>query len=285
MKNKNISKPILILIIILSIICILSIVVPIISPYKFDEQLRGEELQKPSLSHILGTDSLGRDIFVRLMYATRISLMVGVISSITNMIIGTIYGGISGIVGGKTDWVMMRIVDIFISIPQIIYVICVIMICRNLFSGMNSEIRDIVSILIAIGITYWLKMARTVRAEVLNIKEQNYVKYAIAIGSSKMRILIKHIVPNAIQTILAIVILQIPTAIFTEAFLSFVGIGINAPTPSWGSLIYEGVGMIYSQPQTVIYTSILVIFTMILISILGEYIKNKIIKDNISATE
>ena len=282
MKRKKVNKVVFVLILILIIIFLLSIFAPIISPYKFDTQIRGEELQGSSIKHILGTDSLGRDMFIRLMYATRISLLIGIVASFVNMVIGTIYGGISGILGGKVDNIMMRIVDVFISIPQIIYVIFVIILCRVFFSGLHDEIKDVMSVLIAIGVTYWLKTARVVRAEVLNIKEQDFVKYAIVIGSSKVRILLKHIIPNSIQTIMAITILQIPTAIFTEAFLSFIGIGINPPIPSWGSLIYEEVGNIYSQPQPVIYTSILVISIMFLISVLGEYIKNHISKNNIS---
>ena len=282
MKRKKVNKVVFVLILILIIIFLLSIFAPIISSYKFDTQIRGEELQGSSIKHILGTDSLGRDMFIRLMYATRISLLIGIVASFVNMVIGTIYGGISGILGGKVDNIMMRIVDVFISIPQIIYVIFVIILCRVFFSGLHDEIKDVMSVLIAIGVTYWLKTARVVRAEVLNIKEQDFVKYAIVIGSSKVRILLKHIIPNSIQTIMAITILQIPTAIFTEAFLSFIGIGINPPIPSWGSLIYEEVGNIYSQPQPVIYTSILVISIMFLISVLGEYIKNHISKNNIS---
>lgn len=277
MKKSRILK---VLILIICSIFILSILVPMLSPYKYDMQLRGEELQSPSTKHILGTDSLGRDIFTRIMYATRISLLVGIVASFTNMIIGTIYGGISGIIGGKIDWIMMRIVDIFISIPQIIYVIFVMILCRSIFVNVSGQIRDIISMLIAIGLTYWLKMARVIRAEVLRIKEQEFVKYSKVIGNSNIKILLKHIIPNCIQTIIAIAVLQIPTAIFTESFLSFIGIGINPPIPSWGSLIYEGVGSIYSQPQTVIYTSILVIFVMFVISIIGEFFKNKIIDND-----
>lgn len=281
MKIKKKNKLICVVIVMLIVIFTSSIIIPIISPYKFDEQLRGEEFQTSSLKHWLGTDSLGRDVLVRLMYATRISLLVGIVASLTNMIIGTIYGGISGIVGGKVDNIMMRVIDIFISIPQIIYVIFIIMICKNIFSGLDNDIREVISLLVAIGITYWLKMARVIRAEVLNIKEQDFVKYAITLGSSKIKILIKHIIPNTIQTIMAITVLQIPTAIFTEAFLSFIGIGINPPIPSWGSLIYEGVGSIYSHPQIVIYTSTLIIVTMVLMSIIGEYLKEKFIKNDI----
>ena len=281
MKNKKTNRIIFISIILLIFIFLLSVIVPIVSPYKYATQVRGEELQGPSINHLLGTDSLGRDIFVRLMYATRISLLVGIVATFVNMIIGTLYGGISGIIGGKVDSIMMRIVDIFISIPQIIYVICAIIICRSIFADLNSEIKDIVSVLVAIGLTYWLKMARLIRAEVLTIKEQEFVKYAVIIGSSKIRILLKHIIPNCIQTIMAVTILHIPTAIFTEAFLSFIGIGINPPIPSWGSLIYEGMGNIYSQPYLVIYASIIITITMFLISIIGECIKNKILKGNI----
>ncbi len=278
---KNINKKILFVTLILSFIIILAIIIPIISPYRFDEQLRGEELQEPSINHLLGTDYLGRDLFVRLMYATRISLLVGISTSLINIIIGTIYGSISGICGGKIDWIMMRILDILMSIPQIIYVIFIVMLCQNLFLDKFGDNKDIINILIAMGTTCWFKMARTIRAEVIHIKNQEYFTYSTAIGSKKWYLLLKHIIPNSLHTIVIITILQIPTAIFTESFLSFIGIGINAPIPSWGSLIYEGTGMLYSQPQTIIYTSILVITIMLLITILTESLRKKITSEEI----
>lgn len=278
---KNIKKRVLFATIILICIIILAIIIPIISPYKFDEQLRGREFETPSIEHLLGTDYLGRDLLVRLMYATRISLLVGGITSIINIVIGTIYGSISGICGGKVDWIMMRIIDILMSIPQIIYVIFIIMLCQNMFMDRFGENKDIINILIAIGTTCWLRLAKTIRAEVLYIKKQGFFEYSVAIGSKKMYLLLKHIIPNTIHTIIAITILQIPVTIFTESFLSFLGIGINAPIPSWGSLIYEGIGMIYSHLQIIIYTSILVIITMLSISVLCENIKSKTINEEI----
>ena len=256
-----------------------SIIVPTLSKYNYDTQLRGEERQLPSKKHLLGTDGLGRDLLIRILYATKISLIIGIICSLANVLIGTLYGATSAIIGGKVDLIMMRIIDILLSIPKIVYVVFLSMLFNGILSEKYPEISSVISTILAIGCIYWLNTARIVRAEMLTLKEKEFVKIAVLCNSSKLRIIFRHLLPNCIPTILTITILQIPNAIFAESFLSFIGIGISAPIPSWGSLIYEGIGTMYSFPQTLICTSIIIISSMFAINYIGEEVKYKFEKN------
>lgn len=215
-------------------------------------------------TNVLGTDSLGRDIWIRILYGARISLTVGLVASIVNLIIGVIYGGIAGYEGGRIDSIMMRIVDIINSIPSLLIVILLMVVFEP---GLKT-------IIITIGLIYWVSMARLVRGQVLTLKEQEYVLAARTIGVSKWKIIMKHLIPNAMGPIIVSITMSIPSAIFTEAFLSFIGLGVSAPQASWGTLANDALGGIRSYPYQLIAPAVAIAVTMFAFNFLGDGLRD-----------
>ncbi|MBQ7093070.1 MAG: ABC transporter permease [Clostridia bacterium] len=244
----------------LVVITILAIFVPALSPYEYDMMDLASSNLMPSLQHPMGTDKFGRDIFVRIMYGARISLSVGFASAFICLFIGIVYGGVAGYIGGKVDMLLMRIVDILYSIPTLLIVILIMLIFGS----------NIVSILIGLCATSWMGMARLVRAQVLTLKEQEFALAAYVLGASKMRILFKHLIINCMGPIIVNVTLMVPSAIFTEAFLSFVGIGISAPAASWGTLANEARTLIESNPRQIIWPVASICITMLSLNFIGD---------------
>lgn len=244
----------------LVVITILAIFVPAFSPYEYDMMDLASSNLMPSLQHPMGTDKFGRDIFVRIMYGARISLSVGFASAFICLFIGIVYGGVAGYIGGKVDMLLMRIVDILYSIPTLLIVILIMLIFGS----------NIVSILIGLCATSWMGMARLVRAQVLTLKEQEFALAAYVLGASKMRILFKHLIINCMGPIIVNVTLMVPSAIFTEAFLSFVGIGISAPAASWGTLANEARTLIESNPIQIIWPVASICITMLSLNFIGD---------------
>ena len=244
----------------LIVITVLAITVPMFSPFEYDMMDLTSVNLLPSFTHPMGTDKFGRDIFVRIMYGARISLSVGFASAFICLFIGIVYGGIAGYVGGKVDMILMRIVDILYSIPTLLIVILIMLIFGS----------NIVSILIGLCATSWMGMARLVRAQVLTLKEQEFALAAYVLGASKMRILFKHLIINCMGPIIVNVTLMVPSAIFTEAFLSFVGIGISAPAASWGTLANEARSLIESQPIQIIWPVASICITMLSLNFIGD---------------
>ncbi|MBR0070391.1 MAG: ABC transporter permease, partial [Synergistaceae bacterium] len=224
--------------IVIVMILILAVFGPMLSPYEYDAMDFMIINEPPNLSHWFGTDIFGRDLFVRVMYGARISLSVGFMASIISLFIGVIYGGISGFAGGRTDDIMMRIVDVIYSVPMMIYVILLMVVVGP---GLKS-------IFITLGITYWAPMARIVRAEIMRLKNEEFILAARVIGASPKRILLRHLIPNAMGSVLVTLTFSIPGAIFTEAFLSFVGLGVSAPMASWGVLSNDAVSTLSMYP-------------------------------------
>lgn len=241
-------------------IILLAILGPWLSPYTYDGQNIDIRNQGPSLAHLMGTDKFGRDIFVRICYGARISLSIGFAAAGINLLIGIIYGGISGYIGGRIDMVMMRIVDILYSIPQMLYVILIMIVF-----GAN-----ITSILIGISVSSWVGMARLVRTQVMSLKQQEFSLAAYVMGASKTRILFKHLIVNSVGPIIVSVTLMIPSAIFTEAFLSMVGIGISMPMSSWGTLANEARGLIESHPLQMVWPVAAICLTMLSLNFIGD---------------
>ena len=215
-------------------------------------------------SYILGTDSLGRDILTRLMYGTRVSLLVAFIAVVVNMVIGIVFGGISGYAGGMVDTVMMRIVDIISTIPLTLYVILIMVL-------MGTGIK---SIIVAIGTTYWVDMARVVRGQVLSLKNQEFVMAAKTIGSSTKTILMQHLIPNSMGSILVTVTMLIPSAIFMEAFLSYLGIGLQPPLASLGTMCNDATENLRTCPYQLFIPALVICLIMFGFNFIGDGLRD-----------
>lgn len=215
-------------------------------------------------SYLLGTDSLGRDILTRLMYGVRVSLMVAFVAAAVNMVIGILYGGISGYLGGNADTVMMRVVDIINTIPLTLYVILIMVL---LGSGLQS-------IIIALGSVYWVDMARVVRGQVLSLKQQEFVLAAKTIGSSAKTILFQHLIPNAMGSILVMVTMLIPSAIFMEAFLSFLGIGLQPPLASLGTMCNDASANLRTCPYQLFIPALVICLIMFAFNFVGDGLRD-----------
>ena len=237
---------------------------PMVSPYEYDAQDFMVSNEPPSWSHWFGTDMFGRDIFVRVLYGARISLAVGILASVIILFIGVIYGGISGFTGGRTDNFMMSVVDVIYSVPTMIYVILLMVVVGP---GLKS-------IFITLGISYWAGMARIVRAEVMRLKNEEFVLAARVLGASANRILLRHLIPNAMGPILVTLTFSIPSAIFTESFLSFVGLGVSAPMASWGVLCSDSVGALPIYPWQLFFPAGAISITILAFNFLGDGLRD-----------
>ncbi len=238
---------------------------PIIAPYPYEAQNLLDSCASPSLSHIFGTDALGRDVFSRILYGGRISFAVGILATTVATFIGTAYGLFSGMTGGKTDAIMMRFVDIIYSLPFTIFVILL-----TLVFG-----RSVWLIFVAIGAVEWLTMARIVRTLSLDLKSRQYVEAAIALGQSRFKIMLRHILPNAASSIIVCATLTAPSIMLLEAFLSFLGLGVQAPLPSWGSLVKDGAEFMEDAPWLLFFPALFFSATLYALNRVGETISRR----------
>jgi len=295
MRRLAKNKIAMICLAIIILIALIAFIVPEIYPYSYTKQDvsaknlspfeysrkeqakidRGEEV----FPHIMGTDSLGRDYCIRVIYGTRISLIVGMISALIVVIIGIIYGSISGYFGGTVDLIMMRIVDISYALPDVLIVILLSVAIKDWVAGSKSQLiirlgAGMVSIFIVFGLLYWVGMARQVRGQVLSIKEQEYVLASRAIGASPARIIRKHMIPNCLSVIIITAALQIPSAIFTESFLSFLGLGVSVPMPSLGSLASDARSGLQSYPHLLIFPAASIFLIVLSFNLLGNGLRD-----------
>ena len=278
------NKPAMIAGVVLVLIVLLAILGPMFSPFDYDQQVRSDRNQFPSAEHPFGTDKLGRDLFVRTLYGARISLSIGLIASLINLTIGVLYGGLSGHLGGRADNIMMRIVDILYAVPLLLYVIMLQVVLEepikelfqtSKFFGMFKALGpELILIYIVLGSVYWVGMARMVRGQVLSIKNQEFVLAAKAQGASTMRIILRHLTPNAIGQIIVMTMMSIPQAIFTESFLSFIGIGVSAPMASWGSLASDAYKALQSYPYLLFFPAAAICLTVLAFNILGDGLRD-----------
>ncbi len=269
---------------IIVLIFLFAVVGPHLMPYTYDEQIRGAENLKPCKAHPFGTDRLGRDLLVRCMIGSRISLSVGVVSAIIVLVIGSIYGAISGLVGGKTDTIMMRFVDIIYSVPEILLIVVIKLVIDDPLDHIVSTVSffrplqkvgsGLVAIFIVYGCLYWVGMARIVRGQVLQLKEMEYVTAASALGAGKWHLIKEHLIPNCVGQLIATVMLQIPSAIFTEAFLSFLGIGVSAPMASLGSLTSDALSGISSAPYRMIFPALIISLIILAFNLFGDGLRD-----------
>ena len=243
---------------------LVAIFVPILSPYTYDGQDYNAIYQSPCAEHPLGTDMFGRDLLVRVAYGARISLTIGIVTALVSLVVGVLFGGISGFFGGKVDMLMMRFVDVFSAVPSLLYSILLIM-----FMGPKMS-----SILIAICLTYWLSPARQTRGQILSVKNQDFATAAKVVGESKVQSLLRHLVPNSMGPIIVTVMLLIPSAIFEEAFLSFIGIGIAVPVASWGTLANDGMATMGMYPYLMLFPALAISLTMFALNFIGDGLRD-----------
>jgi len=243
---------------------ILAIFTPWIAPYGFEDQNLELWLLNPNAAHWFGTDTLGRDLFTRVLHGGRISLMVGFLSSMVSVLVGVIYGAVAGYIGGRVDEIMMRAVDVFYAVPFVFLVIILMV-----YFG-----RNIFLLFIALGLTQWLTMARIVRGQVLSLKEKEFVDAARSMGISTFTIVRKHLIPNTLGPVIVYMTLTIPTVMLEEAFLSFLGLGVQAPMASWGTLIKSGVDVMEIRPTALIFPALALGTTLFSLNFLGDGLRD-----------
>lgn len=300
-KNK-VAFVSLIVIILITLACI---IIPMVWPYSYDDQL-GVRVGQPVdasfknlrpftygkteqariaagekvFPHVFGTDSAGRDYFIRIIYGTRISLSIGFFASLIVLVIGILIGSISGYFGGKVDLVIMRIVDIIYSLPDMLMIILLSAVLRDpLEEALEGTVLEkiggnIISLFIVFALLYWVSMARQIRGQILSLKEQEYVLAAQVTGAKAKRVILKHLIPNSISVVVVSTALQIPSAIFTESYLSFLGLGVNAPMPSLGSLASDALNGISSYPYRLVIPAIMLSLIVLSLNLFGDGLRD-----------
>lgn len=249
---------------VLVIISLIAILTPWIAPYSYSDQNLGLGASPPSASHWLGTDTLGRDMLTRIMYGSRISLMVGLLATMVALTIGVFWGTLSGYLGGRVDAVMMRVVDILYALPFTIFIILLMVVFG----------RNMILLFMAIGAVEWLNMARIVRGQVMTIRQQEYIEAVITMGQPKRIIMYRHVLPNVLGVIIVYTTLTIPNVILLESFLSFLGLGIQPPQSSWGLLISYGVETMEEYPWLLIFPAAVLSLTLFSLNFLGDGLRD-----------
>jgi oligopeptide transport system permease protein len=288
--------------IIIIVIILSAIFADVIAPYSYEQQARTQNNAVPTWitrlfpamqpyalineGYPVGADNLGRDLFSRLVYGTRVSLAVAFIGPIISLLVGVTYGSISGFAGGKVDNVMMRIVDVLYAFPGLLFIILLMAFFRTTFAQpdpgtlayvlgeLDAKVGGLLFIMIGIGLTAWETQARMTRAQVLSVREKEYIEAARCIGATPWRIMFRHILPNILGPLIVLETLSIPGYIYTETFLSFIGLGVQSPTPSWGSMISQGSKSLVSYPNQVLFPALALGITMFAFNFLGDGLRD-----------
>ena len=264
-----------------------AIFAPVLAPRGYAAASLKDNYATPGREFLLGADFLGRDMLTRIMYGTRVSLTVGIVGATMALLIGVVYGSMAGYYGGRIDNLMMRFVDVMYGLPTLLVIILIMVYFRSaalsgvdtnpvlrFFGTLDDAMGGMLFIFIGIGITSWLTVARLVRGMVLGLKEQDFVDAAHALGASDRRIVVRHLLPNFLGPVIILETLNVPTYILTEAFLSFIGLGVNPPTPSWGGMISEGFRGLRSYPHLVLYPSAALSITLLAFNFLGDGLRD-----------
>lgn len=250
--------------VILILLIVMAFIGPLLTPYNYYENDLTKTNQPPSAEHYFGTDELGRDMFERIWYGAKISLFIGIAAAFIDLVIGVIWGGIAGYKGGKTDEAMMRIADVLYGIPYLLLVILLMVVLGQ----------GIWTMILAMSITGWINMARMVRGQVLSLKSQEYILASRTLGAGVSRIMGKHLIPNAMGPILVTLTLTVPNAIFTEAFLSYLGLGLTPPLASWGTMANDGIGAMQYYPWRLFFPAMFICLTIFAFNVIGDGIRD-----------
>ncbi len=249
---------------VVAIFSIIAIITPWIAPYSYEAQNLDLGPTGPSVKHWFGTDLYGRDLLTRVMYGGRVSLMVGFVASVVSLMIGVLWGTVAGYVGGRLDTLMMRIVDILYSMPFILFVIMLMVVFG----------RSLLLIFVAIGAVEWLTMARIVRGQVVSLRKQDFIEACVSMGISRWRIITKHLVPNVLGHIIIYTTLTIPSVMLLEAFLSFLGLGVQPPMSSWGLLISDGAREMEEYWWLLVFPGLTFSITLFSLNFLGDGLRD-----------
>ena len=241
-----------------------AILAPVLTPYTFDSMDLHNRLAPPSRAHLLGTDEAGRDVLTRMLYGSRVSLLVGIVPTVISMLAGAILGIIAGYNGGRTDAVIMRIADVMLAFPSMFLAMAIM---YTLGDGM-------INIFLALALVNWASVARIVRAETLKLKETEFVEAARSIGVGKLVIMLRHILPNCVPSLIVLFTLNIPSAILSESSLSFLSIGIKPPQASWGLMVNAGRQFLYSQPWLSLSPSVAIMVVVLAFNFLGDGLRD-----------
>ncbi len=250
--------------VIILLIILAALLAPVIAPYAEAEQDLMNRLQAPSLSHLLGTDELGRDVFTRLLYGSRISLIVGILPSMISLAIGIFFGLLAGYYGGVIDYLIMRLADVMLSIPSLLLAMVI----------MYTLGSSIMNIFIALALVGWASVARVVRSHTLSLKETEYVEAARSIGVSDRRIMLRHILPNCVPSLIVLFTLSVPSAILSESTLSFLGIGVQPPAASWGLMVNQSKQFLFTQPWLALAPSLSIMVVVLAFNFLGDGLRD-----------
>lgn len=258
------NKAAVVSLVVISLIILLAIFGPVLSKFSYFQTDYEHTFQNPTMAHPFGTDQFGRDQWARIWQGTRISLLIAVAAAFIDLFIGVSFGAVSALFGGRVDAVMQRIIEILVGIPQLIIVILLMMVMPA----------GVWTVVLALSITGWVNMARLVRAQILKLKNMEYVLAARVLGTGSKGIILKHLIPNTVGVIVINIMFTIPSAIFTEAFLSFIGIGLAEPKASLGVLINNGYQVLHNYPFLLIYPAIVIVLIMVCFSILGDGLRD-----------
>ncbi|MPQ25179.1 ABC transporter permease [Bacillus paralicheniformis] len=250
--------------VVLILIALMAIFAPVFSSFQYEETDLTNANQPPSGEHWFGTDDLGRDVFVRTWVGARISLTIGLAAALIDVLIGVIWGAISGIRGGRTDEIMMRIADVLWAIPSLLMTILLLVVMG----------KGLITMIVAMVITGWINMARIVRGQVLQLKNQEFVLASRTLGAKNSRIIRKHLLPNIMSPILVTMTLTVPTAIFYEAFLSYLGLGVPQPLASWGTMATDGVQGLEYYPWRLFFPATFICLTMFAFNVIGDGLRD-----------
>lgn len=241
-----------------------AVLAPWIAPFPFDRTNLQYGAKSPTRTHLLGTDELGRDLLTRILYGARISFAVGILATLVSLTIGVTYGSIAGSKGGRVDHLMMRLVDILYGLPFMFFVIILMVIFG----------RNILNLFVALGAVQWLTMARIVRGQVLSLRAREFILSAQAVGASPARLLVRHVLPNALGPIVVYTTLTVPAVMLEEAFLSFLGLGVQPPMASWGSLASEGAAAMETYPWLILFPGLALTATLLSLNFLGDGLRD-----------